>query len=294
MFNVDRRVIGKWAKVENKIIETTRQRSTFKSFTNVQGWWPELENKLFDWFTQKQNEGGCVSGKCLQSQAKIIYEEIYKNVENVKPFEASLGWLLNYLKRKKLVCRRLTTTGREVDEITGAKADQASSVSPSQSSPSSSSPALTPLPPSPPPSSSTELLTASSSSTSSSSSPASSSSSLPLTIQEQITNHQLLQAIRDMNKLLKQQLQQQQEQGQTPPQQQNQSIPLGDIANIIATTSHLLPKNTKSTNSTSITSTTTTSNASFSTSTNKPKKGRKPFPRDENGKIIRQAATTNE
>ena len=47
-----------------------------------------------------------------------------------------------------------------------------------------------------------------------------------------------------MNKLLKQQLLQQlqQQQGEAPPRQLTQSIPLGDIADIIAATSHLLPK----------------------------------------------------
>ena len=112
IYNVDRRIIGKWAKVENKIKDATYKRSTYKVFENVHGWWPELENKLFDWLKQKRNEGACVSGKCLQSQAKSFYADIYRNVVNVKPFEASNGWFFNFLKRKKLVFRRLTTTGR--------------------------------------------------------------------------------------------------------------------------------------------------------------------------------------
>ena len=114
LYNVDRRIIGEWAKVETKINDTTHKRSTFKVFSDVKGWWPELENKLFDWFKQKRNEGACVSGKCLQSQAKVFYADIYRNSVNVKPFEASVGWLLNFLKRKKLVLRRISTTGRDL------------------------------------------------------------------------------------------------------------------------------------------------------------------------------------
>ena len=61
-------------------------------------------------------------------------------------------------------------------------------------------------------------------------------------------------------------------------------IPLSNISNVISASSHLLPPP-----STAITSALT----SASTSENKPKSnaGRPPFPRDENGNIIRPVST---
>ena len=57
LYNVDRRIIGEWAKNESKINDATHKRSTFKVYCEVKGWWPELENKIFDWFKQKRIEG---------------------------------------------------------------------------------------------------------------------------------------------------------------------------------------------------------------------------------------------
>ena len=96
-------------------------------------------------------------------------------------------------------------------------------------------------------------------------------------IREPMTNHQLLKEIRTMNRLL---IQQQQQQPQTNDQQQPDSMPFSNISNIISASSHLLPPP-----STAITS--------ASTSENKPKSnaGRPPFPRDENGNIIRPVST---
>ena len=46
----------------------------------------------------------------MQAQAKIFYGEIYQNQPETKPFDASSGWLYNFLKRQKLALTSTTTT----------------------------------------------------------------------------------------------------------------------------------------------------------------------------------------
>ena len=77
-----------------------------------------------------------------------------------------------------------------------------------------------------------------------------------------------------MNRLLKQQ------QPQTNDQQQPDSMPLSNISNIISASSHLLPPPSADITSASTSENRTKSNA-----------GRPPFPRDENGNIIRPVST---
>ena len=49
LVNIDRRVIGRWAKEANKtkINNCIGTRSTYKIFGTGKGWWPELEVRLY-------------------------------------------------------------------------------------------------------------------------------------------------------------------------------------------------------------------------------------------------------
>ena len=55
-YNIDRRLIGKWARPENKekIQNVVGKRGTFRIETESKSWWPELENGLFNWFKEKR------------------------------------------------------------------------------------------------------------------------------------------------------------------------------------------------------------------------------------------------
>ena len=110
-----------------------------------------------------------VSGKCLQAQAKIFYGEIYQNQPETKPFDASSGWLYNFLKRQKLALTSTTTT--------------------------TASPQTPPVAP--------EILPASPHSESALTTSVQAVQQGPIDpIQSQITTHQLLQEVRELNRLL--------------------------------------------------------------------------------------------
>ena len=69
LVNIDRRVIGKWTKVENKkkIENCIGARNTYKISGAGKGWWPELETALYQWYKDVRARGGCVSDKCFKA-----------------------------------------------------------------------------------------------------------------------------------------------------------------------------------------------------------------------------------
>ena len=116
LVNIDRRVIGKWAKEinKNKIENCTGARGTYTIHAANQGWWPELETQLYQWFKYIRARGGCVSEKCFKTQALLLYPEIYKKSVDIPSFCASNGWFENFLQRYNLVLRRITAKGRDL------------------------------------------------------------------------------------------------------------------------------------------------------------------------------------
>ena len=66
----------------------------------------------------KRQLGACICGFALQQMAIEIYKKVYSNTgETAEEFKASNGWLNNFLKRKNLVIRRITTKGREAPKM---------------------------------------------------------------------------------------------------------------------------------------------------------------------------------
>lgn len=68
--------------------------------------WPNLEEELYDWIVDMRQQGRCVSGKMVRDRAL----QLVGNLE----FRASNGWLNNFLARRHLVRRRVTTSGRDL------------------------------------------------------------------------------------------------------------------------------------------------------------------------------------
>ena len=87
LYNIDRRLIGKWAKPENKekISNVVGKRNTFRIETESKSWWPELEHALFVWFKEQRQKGACVSESCFKLQGLTIFEEIYRNATGYVP-----------------------------------------------------------------------------------------------------------------------------------------------------------------------------------------------------------------
>ena len=67
-----------------------------------------MEDTLFDWIMDTRDSGLCVNQRSIKAKASELMSRSDNN------FKASSGWLYRFLKRKNLVLRRVTTTGREL------------------------------------------------------------------------------------------------------------------------------------------------------------------------------------
>lgn len=81
---------------------------------------PILEQRLITWFDEQRKAKRCVKRKMIFIQATKIYEKMKTRGElpdqtgNSKEFVFSNGWLMRFMHRQKLSCRRRTTTGQKV------------------------------------------------------------------------------------------------------------------------------------------------------------------------------------
>ena len=117
-FAVDRRQVRQWRvqeadmkrlSSERKKADDTlrrRRRLTYKSKAK----YPDVEARLLDWVKEKREEGILVHGKAVRAKAKELVAEVYPD-DN---FKASNGWLVRFLRRNKLVSRRVTTVGQRI------------------------------------------------------------------------------------------------------------------------------------------------------------------------------------
>lgn len=83
-----------------------------------------MENQLKSWVVEQRTKGVCIAGNVLVARAKQLYDEIHPETEPAdfesvcskdrKNFRFSRGWLENFLRRRKLVMRRISSTGRDL------------------------------------------------------------------------------------------------------------------------------------------------------------------------------------
>jgi len=82
----------------------------------------EIENKVLQWVLLRNEKGIRVKEKYIQLKALSVRNEIiaHNDNEELKKFQASLGWVERFKKRNSLISRRFTTPKKipdNVDEI---------------------------------------------------------------------------------------------------------------------------------------------------------------------------------
>jgi len=65
--------------------------------------YPQLEEDLYNWILEKRDLGMSVTGGIIRFEALKL--------ANTRTFAASNGWITRFLRRRKLVVRRITTSG---------------------------------------------------------------------------------------------------------------------------------------------------------------------------------------
>ena len=81
---------------------------------------PELENHLYNWIIEHRDLGHCVSGNMIRIRALQLFSE---DPATHVSFQGSEGWFHRFLRRKNLVLRRVTTSGRELPKNVGSIID---------------------------------------------------------------------------------------------------------------------------------------------------------------------------
>ena len=150
---IDRRLISQWLKKREQILDANRKRERYKiPCAKDQAHCAAMEADLFVWYKNLRTLGVCITGDDLRREAILAYNNIHivmnsndqemnSNVILInqlnqslnlqmntdgntllktrcsKPrsnFKASPGWLANFCKRKNIVMRRVTTSGRDL------------------------------------------------------------------------------------------------------------------------------------------------------------------------------------
>ena len=71
---------------------------------------PDMEDLLASWIREKRESSLAVHVKAIRTEANKIFRDLYG--EDQRPFSASTGWLSRFLRRHKLVSRRVTSVGQ--------------------------------------------------------------------------------------------------------------------------------------------------------------------------------------
>ena len=111
-FGIERSTVRHWLRNQANNQLQNRQHTRFRISRNDLGQYSEMEVELFDWIVDQRDRGFCVTGGMIRAQALRILEGTN--------FQASNGWLTRFLRRKRLVIRRVTTSGRELPSDAGA------------------------------------------------------------------------------------------------------------------------------------------------------------------------------
>lgn len=109
-FNIDRKVIRNWRKNKSKIVSQSHKTESFRIKKSPHPRYKEMEEVLYDWVVEQRDLGLCVSQRSIKRKALEIVSQTNST------FLASSGWLHRFLKRNKLVLRRITTSGRELSK----------------------------------------------------------------------------------------------------------------------------------------------------------------------------------
>lgn len=91
--------------IENSHYQRIRHRISQKR----RAFFPHLEITLSNTIKQRREQGTVVTGIYIVNQAKAIAQE-----QNIEHFQASKGWLRNFLVRHDLVLRRIASRGKQL------------------------------------------------------------------------------------------------------------------------------------------------------------------------------------
>jgi transposase-like protein len=105
-YKINRKTVRDWMRNKRAILASTFKRTSSYLKKPTSGNYPALESQLYRYFTISRDRGACLNSTDLKAEAKRLAAK--SNVE----FKCSNGWFENFLKRKDLVIRRVSSSGR--------------------------------------------------------------------------------------------------------------------------------------------------------------------------------------
>lgn len=109
IFGLHRRTVRLWCKNKASYSQLNYKMSRFNNSHQERSLYPEIELQLKNWIIERRQSGACVNTVNLRAKSKIIASELGNS-----NFKASNGWMDKFLKRKKFVLRRVTSSGRDL------------------------------------------------------------------------------------------------------------------------------------------------------------------------------------
>ena len=116
-FQVDRKCIIKWRKVEESLkAEENKGIKKRKIGGGRKLGYPDIELKLLEWIKKRRDAGARVTGKSLKIEGKRLHR-----LQGNQGFKGSCGWLRKFMRRHKLSFRRTTHVGQKNEDILSDK-----------------------------------------------------------------------------------------------------------------------------------------------------------------------------
>uniref|UniRef100_A0A8C3TJQ5 HTH CENPB-type domain-containing protein n=1 Tax=Catharus ustulatus TaxID=91951 RepID=A0A8C3TJQ5_CATUS len=100
-FHVNECMVRRWRQQED---ELHLARKTKKSFRGRRAQWPELEERLYQWISERRAAGRSVSTVAIRIRAKAIAKQLH-----IEEFQAGASWCFRFMRRQKLSVRTRTT-----------------------------------------------------------------------------------------------------------------------------------------------------------------------------------------
>jgi hypothetical protein len=111
-----RQKLQKWWKNRENIRSSSHKYKRKRTKNTYKAYHSEMGSKLKEWIIQQRALGVCIIGFVIRVKALELERDICEQTEKPCLFRASTGWMLNFLRRNRLVLRIITTTGRELSE----------------------------------------------------------------------------------------------------------------------------------------------------------------------------------
>ena len=107
-FEVHESMIRRWKVMESRLQSTSTER---RAFRGLRAKWPQIEAELKAWIVLRRDKHRAIDGRMLKREAQGIASRL-----GLSNFQASCGWIRNFMKQNLLSARRRTSVGQLLPE----------------------------------------------------------------------------------------------------------------------------------------------------------------------------------